>query len=125
MRDRPTCRTNPFMVLSPLLGFTGDFLPRRIQFGLILKSYGGVIQRRFDNTKLGLQVSFPIKIDQQLTCGLGRVDHDLHRFARLVDQLPTSIQGLDAKPVSTIALGLKLELALFAIGLANTLPGFS
>jgi hypothetical protein len=81
-----------------------------------------VVKRSFYDSELGLQVPFAIQIDEQLPCGFGRIDQDLHRFARLIDQLSAVIKRFNSKPVSPIALGLELELTLLAIGFRDALP---
>lgn len=125
MGDRPTRRSDPFVLLGPFFGFAGDLFPSRIEFGLVFQADRVVIERRFDNSKFGLKIPFSVQIDQELPGRFGRIDDDVHRLAWLIDDLTTEVERLDPKRVSPIALGLELELALFGVGFGDALPGFA
>ncbi len=125
MGDRPTRRSDPFVLLGPFFGFAGDLFPSRIEFGLVFQADRVVIERRFNNSKFGLKIPFSVQIDQELPGRFDRIDDDVHRLARLIDDLPTEVERLDSKGVLPIALGLELKLTLFGVGFGDALPGFS
>ena len=125
MGDRPTGRSDPFVLLGPFFGFAGDLFPSRVEFGLVFQADRVVIERRFDDSEFGLKIPFSVQIDQELPCRFGRIDEDVHRLAWLIDDLTTEVERLDSKGVRPIALGLELKLTLFGVGFGDALPGFS
>ena len=122
MRNCPTGRADPLVFLGSFFTLARNFLPSSIQFRLVFEPNRGVIERSFNNAEFGLHVSFAIHVDEQLAFRFGRIDPYLHRFAGLVNQLPTAIQRFDSEPVNAITLGLELELTLLAIGFRSAFP---